>query len=767
MKFRHILNVTIITLFVSMGLSHSADKSLVFTAKNPLKIARTSETIELLWSDVQKRVPTLQPEKVKLTDMNTGKPVVTQLIDQNGDGAAESIIFQTNFAKDDPLKTYRLANGEPNTKRQPGKVYGRFVPERKDDFAWENDRIAFRIYGPALESELVSSGLDVWLKKVPYLVIEKWYAAGEGAYHKDSGEGLDLYTVGPSRGCGGCGIWDGQALQVSRNFRSWRVLASGPIRFTFELTYAPWTVNGRAISEIKRISLDAGQNLNAIESVFRADGINELAYGVGIAIHTPWPAQVGSSNEQGWLSRWETTPDNGSFGCGVVLDPANSLTSFTNDAANNLALGMAKANEPIRYFAGAGWDRSGQFLDRMAWETYLGQFSMRVHAPVEISFLSSSAEYQQQHGRIENWPDLVARSIMRQYPNPADLDVYGTGWTYTNGFFLHGLFNLGKKTGQEEYLTYVKKWVNAFLDSNGRLLKEQYDPEEFKLDDIEAGKVALLLYGHYGDKRYLTCCEQLVEQLQHQPRTHDGGYWHKRIYPWQMWLDGIYMADAFMLPYAAMTKSSVHTEEAIQQIKLITRHTQDPGSGLYFHGWDESKNPVWADPVTGSSPEVWGRALGWFFIALVDGLDYIPPDHPQKAVLIKQVQDLASRLCAFQDTVSGLWYQVVNKVDAKENWHESSCSAMFAYGLAKAADRGWIKKAYRNNAKAAFRGLVERHVYFDEKGLFHLTGTVKVGTLNFASSNGDFDYYVHTDRRIDDFKGVGAFFFAAQQLAAQ
>jgi unsaturated rhamnogalacturonyl hydrolase len=756
------LNVMLLSAL--MALARAADKSLVFTARNPLKIARLSETIELPWSEVQKRMPNLQPDNVRLTDMNTGKLVITQLLDLNGDGSPESVIFQTNFAKDDPVKTFCLEHDAAGIARQPGKVYGRFVPERKDDFAWENDRIAFRIYGTALESELVSSGIDVWLKKVPYPIIEKWYAAGEGAYHKDSGEGLDLYTVGPSRGCGGIGIWDGHALRVSSNFRAWRILANGPVRITFELTYAPWKVDGRAISEVKRITLDAGQNLNQIESVFKTEGEATFSYGVGIAIHAPWPGQVGNSTELGWQSRWETTPDNGSFGCGVVIDPACKI-SFTSDAANNLALGKGKANAPVRYYSGAGWDRSGQFADHKAWEAYLEQFSMKLRTPVEIAFLTSSAEYQRQHGRIEKWPEVVARSIMRQYPNPADLDVYGTGWTYTNGFFLHGLFNLAKKTGQDEYLAYVQKWVDSCLDRDGRLLPAQYDMEEFKLDDVQAGKVALLLYQHTGDQRYKACCEQLVEQLQRQPRTHDGGYWHKRVYPWQMWLDGIYMADAFMLPYGAMTKSPALAEEALKQIQLITRHTRDKATGLYVHGWDESKNPVWADPVTGSSPEVWGRALGWFFIALVDGLDYIPAEHPQRSVILAQVRELAARLCVYQDTASGLWYQVVDKGAAKDNWLESSCSAMFAYGLAKAADRGWIKKEYRNNAKLAFRGLIDRQVYFDEKGLFHLTGTVKVGTLNFASSLGDFDYYVHTDRRIDDFKGVGAFFFAAQQLA--
>lgn len=764
MNRKHTLNLAIFFVWVLVVSSPAADKSLVFTAKNPLRMARPSETIELLWADLVQRVPTLSPFNLLLTDLNTGQAVVTQIIDMNQDGLPESLIFQTSFRLDDPLKTFRLENTEAKTNQPPAAVYGRFVPERKDDFAWENDRIAFRIYGPALESEMVSSGIDVWLKKVRYPVIDKWYAAGEASYHKDSGEGLDLYTVGPSRGCGGSGLWDGRALQVSGNFRSWRVLARGPVRFSFELTYAPWNVNGRSVSEIKRISLDAGQNFNRIESLFQAEGTQEVTFGAGIAIHDAWPGEFSSNKERGWLSRWETTPADGALGCAMVMDP-RGLIEFTTVTANHLMLGRANISEPVCYFTGAGWDRSGQFTDRGAWETYVDQFSRRLQTPVHIAFLTSSTAYQQRHGRIDNWPDVVARSIMRQYPDPADLDVYGTGWTYTNGFFLDALFQLGRKTGQVEYLNYAKKWVDGLVDSQGRLLPEQYVVDEFKLDDIEAGKLALLLYQHNGDKKYLTLCEQLLDQLKQQPRTTDGGFWHKRIYPWQMWLDGIYMADAFLMSYAAVTDSPEYLDEAFRQIRLISRHTENPATGLYVHGWDEKKNPVWADPVSGASPEVWGRALGWFFMALVDGLENVPAEHPQRPALVKQIQDLASRICACQDRRSGLWYQVVNRGEAKDNWHESSCSAMFAYGLAKAADQGVIKKEYRRNAMAAFRGLCDRHVYFDDKGLFHLTGTVKVGTLNFANSNGDYDYYVNTDRRIDDFKGVGAFFFAAQQLA--
>ena len=344
------------------------------------------------------------------------------------------------------------------------------------------------------------------------------------------------------------------------------------------------------------------------------------------------------------------------------------------------------------------------------------------------------------------------------------MDVYGKGWTYTNGFFLHGLYRLEQKEPNQKYLRYIQRWLDHYIDQDGRLISSEYKMEEYKLDDVEAGKIALLMYQKTGDARYRRACEQLIEQLQKQPRTAEGGYWHKLVYPWQMWLDGIYMADAFLLQYAAAVKQPNWADEAIRQIELITAHTLDGQSGLYYHGWDERKNPVWADPVTGASPSFWGRALGWFAMALVDGLDELDAHHVQRPQLLKILKELSAALVKYQDPETGLWFQVVDRGDHPANWHETSCSAMFSYALARSVHQGYLPKKYLENAEKAFRGLCEHHVYFDEQGLFYLTGTVKVGTLNFASSQGDFDYYVNTDRRINDFKGVAAFLFAALEL---
>ncbi|NLP10538.1 glycoside hydrolase family 88 protein [bacterium] len=754
------------TLLAWLGLigqiwAHPAEKEIVFVAANPLKSVRSFETIELDWKELSARLPGVQPDRFFLKDLNTGKLVVTQILDADADGRPDQLLFQSDFGKDDPLKTFRLAMTSTPPGRSSGRLYGRFVPERKDDFAWENDRIAFRMYGPALEAEMISSGIDVWTKRVPYPIIDKWYAAGDASYHRDSGEGLDFYNVGSSRGCGGTGIWDGQSLHVSRNFKSYRCIAGGPIRLVFELRYDPWTIAGDTISEVKRISLDAGHQFNRIESIYQSTRSLPISFAAGVAKHPDWQAAVAFSREHGWLSRWESRDDFGALGCAVILDP-NALVDFYEQDMNHLIVGKATPAQAVRYYAGAGWDRSGYFNHREEWEAYVDLYAQAVQTPIQITYLTSAS--LRQKPKAESWAHIVARSIIQTYPNPADLDVYGKGWTYTNGFFLHGLYRLQQKEPNQEYLRYIQKWLDRYIDHDGRLISSEYKMDEYKLDDVEAGKIALLMYQRTGDTRYRRACEQLVEQLQKQPRTTEGGYWHKLVYPWQMWLDGIYMADAFLLQYAAAVQQPNWTDEAIRQIKLITAHTLDGKTGLYYHGWDEKKNPVWADPLTGASPGIWGRALGWFAMALVDGLDELDAHHPQRPQLLQILSKLSAALVTYQDPETGLWYQVVDRGDHTANWHETSCSAMFSYALARSVHQGYLPKKYLKNAEKAFQGLCRHHVYFDEQGLFYLTGTVKVGTLNFASSQGDFEYYVNTDRRINDFKGVAAFLFAALEL---
>jgi unsaturated rhamnogalacturonyl hydrolase len=346
--------------------------------RNALDVHRPRETVEIPWSQLEDRIPGLVPSRVLLRD-EAGAEIVTQVVYR--DGAPSSLLFQADLGPQEN-KTFEVTVGD----RKPlglsaSKTYGTFVPTRKDDFAWENDRIAFRMYGPALEQAgEISSGIDVWLKRVRSPIIDKWYAPGAGSYHVDHGEGLDCYNVGSTRGCGGLGIWSGGKLYVSGNFKSWRILANGPIRTTFELTYDFWDAGGRRFSEIKRISLDAGSNLNRIESTFRSDKPGPFAVGIGLT----GTGGVTRDAARGILSVWQPMGQNGSIGTGMVIDPAK-VADMVAVERQNLVIVNASPGDVVSYYAGAGWTKSGDFSDAAAWQSHLGAHQQSVQSPLEVT----------------------------------------------------------------------------------------------------------------------------------------------------------------------------------------------------------------------------------------------------------------------------------------------------------------------------------------------------------------------------------------------
>jgi unsaturated rhamnogalacturonyl hydrolase len=382
---------------------------------------------------------------------------------------------------------------------------------------------------------------------------------------------------------------------------------------------------------------------------------------------------------------------------------------------------------------------------------------------LEVSYLTP---FLVKNGKNEPYPiakKLVQSSISR-YPDTRDFPIYNPGkWNYEYGFFFTGCYRLGKELGNEPYISYARKWMDDFVEPQG-FREGVYAMDEYKLDDILPGRLAILLFEKTKSPQYKVVADTLRVHLLKQPKTSDGGYWHKKIYPYQMWLDGIFMADVFSMQYADAFDEPQLFDEAAHQIKLIYNHTVDPVTGLLYHGWDESKNPVWADPDKGTSPEFWGRAMGWFVMALVECLDYLPKDHPDREEIISILRDVATSVAKYQDEKTGLWYQVLDKGAIEGNWIETSCSAMFAYAFAKGNRIGVLENSFRHSAQRAFDSLLNNYVYTDKDGNLHLDQTVKIGTLNTKTSKGDFDYYVTTERRLDDYKGLASLLFASIEL---
>ncbi len=374
--------------------------SKTFTVKNNLDMDRKAETVSVPASEVEALVNEFGAENILIRDGETDSLLVTQVLDSDADGTVDEILFQTNI-KANEEKTFLLAGAEDGAAQKPKSkltTYSRFVPERTDDYTWENDRVAFRTYGPVAQQMVeegrpggtLTSGMDVWLKRVNYPIINKWYEGYKedpNFYHVDKGEGYDPYHVGASRGIGGTGVLENDSLYVSKNFTGYTTIAEGPIRTVFELTYAPWEANGRTITEKKRISLDLGSNMTRFENHLEADGPLPNAT-IGITLHEK-KGEVKANPEQGWFRYWEPMDDS-NLGTGIVLAP-DVVEDYKDHRVetkdqSHLYVITNPENNKLAYYAGFGWEKSGQFKSKEAWDQYLADFAKRIASPLEVSF---------------------------------------------------------------------------------------------------------------------------------------------------------------------------------------------------------------------------------------------------------------------------------------------------------------------------------------------------------------------------------------------
>ncbi len=333
-------------------------------------------------------------------------------------------------------------------------------------------------------------------------------------------------------------------------------------------------------------------------------------------------------------------------------------------------------------------------------------------------------------------------------------------WNYEQGLMLEAFYQTWMQSGDSLYLTYIKRNLDYYIADDGTI--RTYKLSDFNLDNIAPGKGVVRLYALTGQDKYRKAADVLRDQLRQQPRTRSGGFWHKKIYPFQMWLDGLYMAEPFYTLYAATFGENKAFDDIAHQFLLIEKNNRDEATGLYYHGWDESRSERWANPKTGRSASFWGRSIGWFAMALVDVLELFPADHPGRTDLERVFKDLARSVLHYREDSTGLWYQVIDKPGEKGNYLEASASAMFAYALAKGARLGYLPAEMGEKGMESFTGVLNHLTETGDDGVIHLMKTVKVGGLGGKPyRDGSYDYYLSEPTRTDDFKGYGPFLLAA------
>lgn len=340
---------------------------------------------------------------------------------------------------------------------------------------------------------------------------------------------------------------------------------------------------------------------------------------------------------------------------------------------------------------------------------------------------------------------------------------YTEKWAYDYGVLLTGFQALYEKTGEQRFFDYVKDGMDYFVGPDGTI--RMYCAEEYTLDNINNGKNLLWLYGKTGERKYKTACDLLRDQLRTQPRTSEGAFWHKKMYPWQIWLDGLFMASPFYAEYTAEYGQNSDFRDIAKQFRVCESHLRDAKTGLLYHAWDEKHVQPWCDAETGLSPHFWGRAMGWYVMGLVDTLEWLPKDGPDRSTLTGYLQDAMQSLMRYRDPSSGVWYQVLDEGGRRGNYLESSVSCMICCAAAKGARMGVLPVSYTALAKDIFADILEEFVTVRKDGLLNLNKTCEVAGLGGTDKrDGTFAYYISEPIVANDFKGIGPFLLAGSEI---
>lgn len=621
--------------------------------------------------------------------------------------------------------------------RDSSKAYCRFVPERMDDFAWENDRVAFRMYGPALWSipkKRCSSGIDVWVKKVRYPIINKWMKdrIESGKYHKDDGEGADFYSVGKTLGCGGLGFLVDGMLHVNRHYVTQKVIQGEGDRIEFELTYAPLEINGKNITETKRISMETGSNLFKVQNSFKISGGGSVTAAIGIVLREGNDELRHGNNWVGYAE--PLTPQNGQTYCGVVLDkPAE----FNKSNGHAMMLVPIKDGETLTYRAGAAWSKGLDFKNTTEWMAYLQKQATSTPSPNYFSKVDlvkgETSEYFSQWPAGKS-PAEIGKKVSENFhksghysmlvkrgDQPATVKTFDIV-IYPEICAWFGALKVARETGDNELAEKMVRRFDPYVADPTKL------EDRFHVDYSVFGVVPLEIYRLTQDER---CLEIGMKRADEQwSKTTPDGITEQARY----WVDDIYMIAALQTAAYRVTGDPKYLERAALTTATYLKKLQKE-DGLFWHAED--------------SPFVWGRGVGWYAAGMAEILKHLPLENPHYAPILAGYQKMMAALVPHQSE-SGLWRQLVDKPDS---WEETSGSAMFAYAMVTGVKRGWLdEKQYGPVARKAWLALVDN---LDEEGNLKnvCVGTNKGGQVVGPDLEEQYQFYLARPRFTGDYHG--------------
>lgn len=739
---------------------------------------------------------------------NVAQP--SQSVDTDGDGALDSLLLTTDFAPAE-IKSFTISNdpaiAKPAQKKLTqaeisikeggawnGKVYegGTFKnvdsvnppPQYTDHSYWiryegpgiESDKVAYRVY---LDWR---NGFDIFGKKTSDVVLQNVGLDGYDSYHLNADWGVDVLKVGKSLGMGGFGFWNGKSVDLvsQTDGRSATITNNGDIYSGFKINYNGWQINNQKIDLDAHFSMNAGSRLVNVK-LKASEQLPNMA--IGLVKHKGTTLIEGNQNVSGYawtyVASWgkqSLSGENDHLGMAVIFR-RDDRSEQTTDENSYVSVMKDKGGE-LEYYFLAAWEHELDGIKTEAdFKAYLDREVERLTKTPRVRFESTlSADAKKNPVDAEaalKWAKGLADSELER----KTLNYHYQGWDEHRrrpskfeydivGMQIMALQKLNEVSPDQRYVDAAETVTGSFIADDGKI--HTFEPDLFSIDLTKPGDVLILLEQRTGTEKYRKAVDALRENLKRHPRTSGGAFWHRVTYPNQLWLDGVYMGMPFLAQYAATYESGEQQhesfKEAVHEFVIAREQLRNPETGLYYHAWDESKQAGWADKATGQASQYWLRGLGWYAMALVDVLDYLPESETElRKTLIDISQELAADILRYQDADTGTWWQIMDKPGAIANYRESSGSAMFSYFLAKGVNKGYLPESYRAAAIKSYQGLINEFVTVHKDGKISMNDQCLVAGLGFGR-DGSYDYYMTERIFSNDAKGNVPFIIAGIEM---
>jgi unsaturated rhamnogalacturonyl hydrolase len=780
---------------------------------NPSDFVRPQQPILLPLADLGVTAATAGSLAVQHSAAATQIP--SELIDRDADGTADHLLLAPDLAAGGSLQlqiqqrplahaaNHSNANAsKPQWPKQTqaeishktggewqGNKYigGHFVPvdELTPPPQYTDHSEFIRYEGPGIESDKVAyrvyldwrNGFDIFGNKTGQPVLQQIGQDGYQSYHAMLPWGTDVLKVGKAVGAGGFGFWDGHALQrVSKlDGHQVKIVENGALYSALTIQYRNWQINNQTLDVQAHLSMHAGSRLLQ-NRLTLSKPLSNLAIGLVKLPNTKLLTGTleSSGHSYTYLATYgQQSLDGANLGMAVIFK-RGKLEQLTTDEHNHVAV-MNVSGQQLDYYVAAAWQHEHNGIqNEAAFVAYLQQEVEKLTLTPRLTLKTSLSASQTQQpltaARALYWSQQLATSELNRQAG----QYYWGGWDterdrpvsfeYTTGLLIQAFDDLQQVAPDPAYQATILKMADSFVSADGNI--HSYQQDKFNIDSINSGNLLLRVWSQTQQPKYRLAVDQLRKQLHLHPKTSNGAYWHKKIYPHQLWLDGVYMAMPFLAYYSQLFENGSSYAQVVHEFEVTRQMLRDPTSGLYYHAWDESKSMNWADANTGRSGFFWSRGIGWLGMALVDVLDRIPAEQTElRQPLLQMVQELADALVKHQDPASGVWWQITDMPHQRGNYLESSASSMFVYFLAKAQNQGYLDpKRYQAATVKAYQGLLNEFVLVHPDGSISLTKMVQVAGLG-AGRDGSYRYYQSEPIYRNDSKGTAPFIMAGVQMA--